>query len=212
MLMSLLALKQRYDMKVTGVLHVGAHLAEEAETYHELGMDDVWWIEANPNVTHLIEEVLAPFPTQQLITALVYSEEGVELDFNITNYNGMSSSIFEFGTHPQFSPDTVFVDIVRMPTRTIDSLADEYDINVNFLNMDLQGAELHALQGATDFLFDIDYVMTEVNCEEVYKGCAQVEQLDEFLEAYRFERMDTYWVPDQGWGDAFYVKKAMKIG
>lgn len=212
MLMSLLALKQRYDMHVTGVLHVGAHLAEEAATYHELGMTNVWWVEANEQVLAKIDAVLWNYTDQRLIHALVYSEDGVELEFNVTNYDGMSSSIFEFGTHPEFSPDTVFVDKLTMSTRTIDSLADEYDINANFLNMDLQGAELHALQGATDFLFDIDYVMTEVNCEEVYKGCAQVEQLDEFLEAYRFERMDTYWVPDQGWGDAFYVKKAMKIG
>lgn len=212
MLMSLMALQQRYDMKVTGVLHVGAHLAEEAETYEELGMHNVWWVEANPKVYPHIRKNTRPYPNQKLIKGLVYSEPGVELGFNVTNYDGMSSSILEFGTHPSFSPDTVFVDRITLTTTTIDDLVRDNVVTANFLNMDLQGAELHALQGATEYLKTVDYVMTEVNCEEVYIGAAQVEQLDEFLEAYRFERMDTYWVPDQGWGDALYIKKAMKIG
>lgn len=205
MLMSLKALVQRYNMRVTGVLHVGAHLAEEAATYDELHMHDVWWVEANELVTNQILANIGDLPAQQLITALVYSQDGVELDFNITNHDGMSSSIFEFGTHPTFSPDTIFVDRVRLVTTTIDTLVARHGVKANFLNMDLQGAELHALQGATAFLLDADYIMTEVNCEEVYVGCAQVEQLDAYLDG--FDRVETYWVPGQGWGDALYVRR-----
>lgn len=205
MLMSLGAVVSRYGMDVTGVLHVGAHLAEEAQIYSDLGIHNVWWVEANPAVFDQIAANIAVYPNQRLIPGLVYEKAGVELPFNITNYDGMSSSIFEFGTHPNFSPDTVFVDKIIAVTTTIDKIVKEEGVKANFLNMDLQGAELLALRGATKFLADVDYIMTEVNCEEVYIGAAQVEQLDAFL-ADSFERVDTYWVPGQGWGDAFYLR------
>lgn len=205
MLMSLPELVEKHCMKIDGVLHVGAHLAEEAETYAQLGVGEVTWIEANPAVIPKILSELHGFANQRVIEALVYAVDGAQVEFNVTNYDGMSSSIFEFGTHPTFSPDTVFVDKLKLVTRTIDSLMKQYDIKANFLNMDLQGAELLALIGATEFLYDVDYIMTEVNEDEVYLGCAQVGQLDEYLDA--FNRVATYWVPDQGWGDALYIRK-----
>ena len=200
------SLYEKYQFRVSGLLHVGAHLAEEAELYARMGISKVWWVEANPQVFQVIEEEIVPFG-HQLIRALVYSEDGAELTFNVTNYLGMSSSIFEFGTHPTFSPDTVFVDKLTLPTRTIDSLVDEYGIEANFLNMDLQGAELHALQGAPRFLQGVDYILTEVNNDEVYIGCARVQQLDEFL--VDFIRKETHWVQGQGWGDALYVRTSL---
>lgn len=206
MLMSFPALVQRYNLKITGLLHVGAHLAEEASMYANAGIRDVWWIEANPRVQRKILQTLRAFPGQRLIEALVYEKDGVKLDFNVTNYDGMSSSILEFGTHPEFSPDTKFVEKLRLRTRTIDSLAEEHRIvDANFLSMDLQGAELFALKGAHRFLQSVDYVLSEVNQVEVYRDCAQVDELDAFL--HEFARVETYWVPAQGWGDALWIRK-----
>jgi FkbM family methyltransferase len=194
-----------YEMEVEGVLHLGAHLAEEAQAYTKLfpGVP-VWWVEANPHVFQRLKPITELFG-QKLIQALVYSKDDERIPFNITNYDGMSSSIYQFGTHTSFSPDTVFVDHMVLPTRTVDSLAEEFGIKANFLNMDLQGAELHALLGATEFLKGVDYINTEVNSAEVYVGCCKIEQLDALL--LDFERVETNWVPDQGWGDSFYLRR-----
>lgn len=205
--MSLQDLVTKFNMKIDGVLHVGAHLGEEASTYSEMGIERVVWVEGNPLVIGKLAANLKPYG-QEYIQALVYSKEGDVIDFHVTNYDGMSSSILEFGTHPTFSPDTVFEHTLLLKTRTIDSLAIEYAVTANFLNMDLQGAELHALQGATQFLGKVEYIMTEVNKAEVYVGCARVEQLDDFL--HEFERVETYWVPEQGWGDALYIRRALR--
>ena len=194
-----------YDMKINGVLHVGAHLAEEASTYHDLGAGNVTWVEANPAVMPQINEVLAHYPGQRVIQALVYSEDGAWLDFNVTNFDGMSSSILEFGDHRVLYPDTVFVDKVKLHTSTIDSIADVYGVAANFLLMDIQGAELHALKGATRFLQSVDYVMSEVNDAEVYVDCAKVWELDAVLAG--FERVATHWVGDQHWGDGLWVRR-----
>jgi len=201
-------LQNKYFKKpLTGVLHVGAHLAEEAPLYSGAGVSNVWWVEGNPTVMPKLQLALRPYPTQRLLQALVFEEDGVELDFHVTNIDGMSSSIYEFGTHTSFSPEIQFVEHLKLPTRSIDSLVQENNIkDINLINLDLQGAELPALKGATKLLAGVDYLLTEVNKAQVYKGCTQIGELDDLLTD--FTRVETYWVADQGWGDALYVRNA----
>ena len=189
---------------VTGVLHIGAHLAEEAASYDQLGDVPVWWIEANPDVFAQIGAALAPYPLQTLIPALITSEDGAPTAFHVTNNDGMSSSVFPFGTHAQSHPDTVWVADVVLRSRTIDSLVAEHGIEANMLVMYIQGAEGLALQGAEKFLASVDYVMTEVNTEQVYQGCAMLPEIDALLSG--FERVETTMTP-HGWGDAFFRRK-----
>ena len=195
-----------HGMKVKGILHVGAHLAEEAAEYSRLGIHNVYWVEGNADNIPAIERAVYQYD-HWVICALITDRDREAIQFNITNYDSMSSSVLEFGTHPTFSPDTVFVERRMVESRTLDSLGAEYEWfpGVNLLNMDLQGAELLALNGAKQLLRRIDYVYTEVNNKEVYKGCAQVEELDAFLSD--FERVETGWVGDQGWGDALFVRR-----
>jgi hypothetical protein len=73
------------------------------------------------------------------------------------------------------------------------------------INIDVQGYELEVFKGGKDFLNEVDYIITEVNRDEVYKGCAKIDELDSFLAPYGFNRVETTW--DGGtWGDAFYIK------
>ncbi len=205
--MDLPQLAMKYNMDIRGVLHCGAHLAEEAPIYHAMRVTPVWWVEANPLVLPKVDQIIRLFPDQLLISALIYSKDNEYIDFNITNYDGMSSSILEFGTHPTFSPDTVFEHKIKLRTTTIDTLVADCFVEANFLNMDLQGAELHALSGGVEYLAQVDYIMTEINNEEVYQGCAKVDQLDALLTD--FTRVETYWVPGQGWGDGLYVRTSL---
>ena len=57
----------------------------------------------------------------------------------------------------------------------------KYDIEYNFLNFDIQGAELKALKGMEEYLNKVDYLYTEVNSNYVYVGCALITELDEYL-------------------------------
>lgn len=208
MLLDLAELIPQHDLNITGILHVGAHLAEEASLYNSLGIQNVWWIEGNEdNISPIRAEVhRCGLDDDKVILALIADSDGKEFTFNITNYDSMSSSIYEFGTHTRFSPDTVFVEHRPLRAWTIDTVVEANGIwGVNFLNMDLQGAELLALKGATKLLREIDYIYTEVNNQEVYLGCAQIGDLDLYLSD--FQRVETGWVPRQGWGDALYVRR-----
>ena len=69
-----------------------------------------------------------------------------------------------------------------------------------------QGAELKALKGAKNLLKNVRAVYSEVNREELYAGCALIEEVDEFLKEFGFIRTDTKFT-EFGWGDALYLKQ-----
>ena len=203
-----LCVTHRLPERVTGVLHCGTHLAEEASEYDQAfgpGVP-VWWVEGNSAVFDKITAALSPYPNQHLVRALSAEMDGERRELHVTNKDGMSSSLLEFGTHATMHPDTVVVDHLTLPTRTVDSLVAEHGIaGVNFLVTDLQGAEGLCLAGASSLLPSIDFVMSEVNSSEVYVGNVLVGELDRMLPD--FERTETCWFGDCGWGDGWWVRR-----
>ena len=66
---------------------------------------------------------------------------------------------------------------------------DSYDLNgYNFINIDVQGYELEVFKGSLKTLEKIDYIYSEVNKAELYEGCAQMNELDNFLGEYGFKK------------------------
>lgn len=191
--------------RVKGVLHVGAHLGEEAPLYAQIKVP-VWWVEANPEVLVKINDVVAPYKNQWLLSALVTDQDGPPRTFHVTNYDGMSSSVFDFGTHRQDHPDTVFTHDIELPTRSLDSLVAEYGIEANMLVMDIQGAEMLALRGAKELIPKLDFIYSEINTQPVYKGGALVGEIDALLSDFR--RAETAMTP-YGWGDGFFARKTL---
>lgn len=204
MLIPLEQLVTDHRLRITGVVHVGAHLGEEAEAYSWY-TSRVWWIEGNPDLIAPLHEHVDPYG-HSVVQALVTDVDGDEVTFNITN-NGQSSSIFEFGTHAVVSPDVHFVGEQTHTSVTLDTLVGEHGISgCNFLNMDLQGAELLALRGATKLLETMDALYLEINVDELYMGCARLPQLDSFLHPLGFTRVATAMAGQAGWGDALWTR------
>lgn len=211
MLIDLADLYTKYNMDITGVLHVGAHVGEEAEKYHSLGIRNVVWVEANPDTLGKLEATISRYSGQWLIQAVVSDTDGEEVTFRVTNDpegTTMSSSILELGVHKIHAPWVVEVEQKRLTTSTIDTLVYERGVHdCNFLNLDIQGAELLALKGATEFLKSCDYIYTEINSGYVYKDCALFPEIDDFL-AGTFSRLETSMTKAE-WGDALYVRDGL---
>lgn len=211
MLLDFRTIVPKFDLRVTGVIHVGAHLAEEALIYNELGINKVVWIEANPAVLVKICSVIDPLK-QELVHALITDTVGETYQFNVTNYDGMSSSIYNWGTHTQFSPDTVVESTIELTSTTLDHLFFETDHRcligpeVNLLNIDIEGAGLLALYGAPKLLEQIDYLYLEVQTDNVYDGAPLLDEIQEFLT--EFTLVELGMVEGQGWGDALFTRKS----
>jgi FkbM family methyltransferase len=194
-------------IKVSGVLHVGANVCEELSLYNQIGVsnENIVWIDAiNLNVMRARDRGIP-----NVYNAVITDKDGDTVVFNVSN-NIQSSSIFEFGTHAQEHPDIDYVDSVEMTTTTINTFLDFLKLDstpLNFWNIDIQGAELLALKGATKYLQHVDVLYLEVNTKELYKGGALVSELDEFLAEYKFTRILTE-MTCHGWGDALYVKES----
>lgn len=208
MLIDLRSLCNKYKFIPRGILHVGAHKGEEISVYDGLGIDNVVWIEANPKIFQDLSENIKKFKQNKALNYLVSDVDNKEYLFYITN-NGESSSILELERHKIHHIHIHVTDSIVLKSKKIDSIISEQNIeilNYNFLNLDIQGAELLALKGFSEGLNFIDYVYTEVNTGEVYKNCAKIEELDFFLKKYNFERIETK-MTQYEWGDAFYMKK-----
>jgi len=203
MLIHLDILVQKYNINFKGILHVGAHECEELGDYEKyLARNKILWVEAMPKKVELCKE---KYPNL-LIENAVVSDVIEKVRFNISN-NGQSSSILEFGLHSKFHPDVRYIESFECETKLLKDILPKYDINYNFLNFDIQGAELKALKGMEDHLSNVEYVYIEVNSDYVYKECALVSELDEYLLKFGLHRVETQWAGDCKWGDAFYIRK-----
>jgi FkbM family methyltransferase len=191
------------NIKIQGVLHIGAHLCEELKIYESIGIDKscIDWIEANPELVQTMKE-RGVHVHQAAISDI---EEDVE--FKITN-NGESSSLLEFGTHATSYSWCKVVKSIRVQTKTLDSVVRTNNIPIlkrNFWNLDIQGVELNALRSAGRFIDSADAIYSEVNTEEVYKKCSLLSEMDAFLESKGFQRK-LIAMTDRGWGDALWVR------
>jgi FkbM family methyltransferase len=202
MLIPLHDLVKKYNIKFKGILHVGAHECEELKDYEVyLHRNQILWIDALPGKVDICKQRYSNI----LIENAVVSDVVETIRFNVSN-NGQSSSMLDFGLHSTFHPSVKYVTCFETETKLLKNILPNYNINYNFLNLDIQGAELKALKGMEEYLNNVDYIYTEVNSDYVYKGCALIGELDQYLIQFGLHRVETKWT-DCKWGDAFYIRK-----
>lgn len=182
-------------------------MAEEAKEYSKYGCGSIVWVESQPEKVAYISQLLDA-RTNTIIEATVWSESGVSMDFNIAS-NGESSSVLEFGSHSKYYPKITYTKKIRVTTKRLDEIIPK-DFFGDFLNLDIQGAELEALKSLGSEISRFKWIYSEINKEEVYKGCATVDEMDEYLLRNGFKRVATRWILDAGWGDALYARQDLK--
>jgi FkbM family methyltransferase len=203
MLLNLKSLVVKHNLKIKGVLHIGAHFGQEFKTYKHLGITNVMFFEPLQSTFENLKENIG---NEAILvnTALGNMIGEIEM-YTETSNQGQSSSILEPEYHLIQHPNIRFTDKELVKITKLDTFIENKD-DYNFINIDVQGYELEVFKGGTEFLKNIDYIMTEVNRAELYKNCAKVEELDLFLGDFGFERVETTW-DGVTWGDALYKKK-----
>ena len=208
MLVTLYELTQRWNVSPNGVVHVGAHLGEEATEYEKYQWLPVIWVEAQPSLAAKLRTSLNS-ANHSVIEAAIWEEDGVKLNLNIAS-NSQSSSLLNFGTHSESYPNIRFESQIEVVTKRLDALID-FEKMPNFINLDIQGVELPAIKSLGNLIQKLDYIYTEVNRKEVYLDCTLVKNLDLYLQNFGFSRRLTRWYIAQGWGDALYVRNNVYI-
>jgi FkbM family methyltransferase len=199
-------LAQRYGMRPQGVLHVGAHYGQEAPHYAEIGVKRMIFVEAIPHVYEQLKKNLVPYLDAMAINACISDVDGDTTWFNIANNEGQSSSLLELGIHKTEHPDVHYTDRIEVTTTRLDTLFADLPLECDFLNLDLQGAELMALKSLGPRLDEFKYLYIEVNKAPMYVGCPLVEDIDEYVAKFGFRRVETKWCGRFSWGDAVFIK------
>ena len=190
---------------IVGIIHIGAHNCEEQGVYDRIGItkDKVLWIEA-------IEEKVCKYRQlgYNIHSLLVSDRDNDIVPFNVTN-NSQSSSILELDSHKIHYPRVVVVDCIKKETTRMDTFIKQTNVDMmeyNFLAIDIQGAELKALIGFGSYVTYFDYIYLEVYLESLYKECALLHEIDEFMESVGFQRRVTK-IKRANWGDVFYTRR-----
>jgi FkbM family methyltransferase len=170
-----------------GVLHVGAHVGEEVPAYRDNRYSPIFLVEANPEILPELGANFAGSDDVHIIPTAVGEARGtVEFVVHKTTKGGMESAgilpLDRLGEIvPVFNSDTRY----SVPICTIDDLVAKHDLQrqVDLMVLDIQGAELKALRGATQFLGSVKHVICEVNLISNYEGCALEEEIDALFQA-----------------------------
>lgn len=207
-MLDLPALFDRHGIRPRGVIHIGAHEGREAQSYAAMGLDAMLFVEANPSVFRTLQDNLRGYPQARAFNVAISDRDGTAT-LHVTSMD-QSSSILPLGRHSEIYPSIVETAAIEVPARTLDSLLAEQGIDAcgyNILNLDIQGAELLALRGAERTLTHIDAINTEINYTELYRGGAQIDALDAYLDLQGFTRVATTTPFHPTWGDALYIRK-----
>jgi FkbM family methyltransferase len=191
-----------FNLNIRGVIHIGGHRGQEYVYYKALGLTNIIFIEPQlDNFNILSTNVGAEC---SLFNIALGNFEGEADMFTEVANQGQSSSLLQPHQHLSQYPDIIFDGKIKVGVTKLDLLPFDR-ASYNFINIDVQGYELEVFKGGIDTLNNIDYVYAEVNRAELYKGCALVDDIDEFLARYKFKRVGTWW-DGVTWGDALYIK------
>lgn len=216
-----MSFKETYllSKNIKKVIHVGADRGLELPQYKSMGVEEIVWIEANPEVYEELLESLKimnikdvkSLPFNQLIT----DQDDVETEFHLyyghdagylVGNKGMSSILK--AKNSWWGSDCYRGTIV-INSLTLDTFLERNNLGYNFdlLSMDTQGAELLIAKGGHKLLSIVKYIYSEVTLyNPYYHGNPLFNELSEFLGQYGFQHFSTDLSDDKCWGDALFIK------
>lgn len=203
MILNLEKLKEKYNLNIRGVVHVGAHYGGEYDVYDKLNIKNKIFFEPVSNTFRILTENIGD---KALLVNKAVGNENKKIKINIETANGgQSCSILNPKLHLLQYPHIQFTTSEEVDMVRLDDFLTEKE-NYNFLNADVQGYELEVLKGAENLLKNIDYIMLEINRAEVYENCPMINEIIDFLNGYGFKMVEEDWMGNI-WGDGFFIKE-----
>jgi FkbM family methyltransferase len=194
---------KKYNMNISGVIHIGAHYGEEVSNYVNLGIDDIVLFEPLKENFEVLKNNVSELNANITGYCVALGNKNQNVNMFLSSNNLESSSVLKPKIHLNLHPEVVFSGEELVEMKRLDDFLFE---NYNFINLDVQGYEMEVLKGAEKTLKNIDYLYCEVNRNEVYEGNAYIGEIDNYLSNYNMRRVETSWWYDGPWGDALYIK------
>lgn len=199
---------EKYNLNISGLLHIGGHYGGELQKYKSHNIDNIVLFEPLSSNFSVLSEAVKNIGGNIIAHQVALGNDNRKVTMNISSNEAQSSSILTPKVHLTAHPEVSFSGTEEVEMKKL----DDYDYkDYNMIVVDVQGYELEVLKGASQTLHNIDYIYCEVNRDEVYEGNARVEEIDDFLSTYGFKRVETQWYYTEVWGDALYMKEKKSV-
>lgn len=128
-------------------------------------------------------------------------------DTEIWNHGNKSSSLLAPAAAGPMHGWIEFKETITVPTATLDAFCAAEQIDrIDFIQMDVQGAELLVLRGAPRMLPHITAIWLEVSSRENYRGQGLDRDIRRFMATHGFRlAFQTYLGDGSGEGDHLYL-------
>lgn len=177
----------RFSGNCDVLIDVGANRGTFTEAFNALNKNVTNYIfEPIPELYQFLKEKFNT-PSVYKIYNLAISDSYGEAEFHIAANDGQSSSLYEIGErHKKAAPHALEVKKIKVPVSSLDLILEEEVFNKAFIKIDVQGAELQAIQGAIDTLKRSTAVHIEVSIQSLYEGDTIGYKIWEILVANEF--------------------------
>lgn len=215
-------LKLIFDVKKSLIIFdIGSCEGEDSIKYSRIFPNSkIFAVEALPSNQSLIEANLKAYGAKNIeVVPFALSDEDGIADFFVSSgqiegkqedqdwdYGNKSSSLLSPEKHLEIVPWLEFQNIIKITAKTLKNVCDEKKIKcIDFIHMDVQGAELKVLKGAKELLKAVKVIWLEVGAVELYKGQPLKPDIKEFMKKNGFYKLkDTV---DDVSGDQLYINK-----
>jgi FkbM family methyltransferase len=196
-----------------GLIHVGANFGREVDDYRKSGMPWCVLIEPLTDAFNRLRDAVRDDPNMIPVQALCSSQAQLEHELYVANDEGRSSSILSPSRYLIEAPQVDFTHSEKMVSTTVDDIVAKLVATVpgfsmtavDILTVDVQGAELLVLEGASQTLQHMRYVCSKVSSGDLYEGDVFFEELQAFLNCHGFRSVNMN-MNKHGWGDALFIK------
>jgi FkbM family methyltransferase len=205
------------------IFDIGACEGESSVRYSRLFPNSkIYTFEPIPSNFKLINENIAFFQKENQITALqiCLSDKDGTAEFHVSSgtpeefkekkvdweFGNKSSSLLQPGKTLETYDWLEFKDKIEVTTIRLDRFISEHSIKqIDFVHMDVQGAELMVLNGAADSFYKIKNIWLEVEAVPLYKGQPVKKDIEKYFKSRGYIKLiDTVNKVD---GDQFWSHK-----
>lgn len=182
-------LKRDYpDWKPNAILDVGANAGNWAKGARDLFPDDkIMMYEATPRHNQTLAEKAKEMGNADYRIAVLSEREGDKVEFFQDGNTGNSM----FKERTSYYNDAK--SVTRVTTKLDNSIRGSFiqaEEPVGYLKLDVQGAELVILKGATELLRRVTFVQMEISFVEYNAGGACFDEINDFMQRQGFTLYD----------------------
>ena len=195
------------DAKPKGIIECGAYTGTSVAIFDLLDIANRCLIEASPSTFIELTNNVDTIKNTCLNYAVTDTDK--EVEFMVTNDPQCNSYRRMSGLMRKIFPTIRDKETIKVQGRSLDSLIDSCEINIkdyDFLLMDVQGCEYDILKGFEKNIHNINYIQAEISYGELYDGSMLVDEFDEYLKRWGFEKILATQHVVANWGDAYYKR------